>query len=60
MKTQKPKLEPIVYRIPQACQLLNTSRTGLYALINKGVIKKIKLGGLSLIPASEIKRVSSA
>jgi excisionase family DNA binding protein len=47
------------YRIDEACHCLGIGRTSLYALVKSGELKLIKIAGRSLVPASEIERLTS-
>jgi excisionase family DNA binding protein len=50
--------QPVAYTMAEACELLGgISRTHLYTLIDRGDIRRVKLGRRSLIPASEIERL---
>lgn len=49
--------EPRAYRINDACQILQISRSHLYELIARGKIRLIKIGCRSLISATEIQRL---
>jgi excisionase family DNA binding protein len=53
----EPKKEPLAYRINEFCALLGISRTTLYALVKDGKIRMVKIGGRSLVPASEGQRL---
>jgi excisionase family DNA binding protein len=54
----KQSYQPRVYRINDACQLLQISRSHLYELVARGDVRLVKIGNRSLIPASEILRLS--
>ena len=47
------------YRIDEACHCLGIGRTSLYALVKAGQLKLIKIAGRSLVPHSEIERLTS-
>lgn len=49
---------PLCYRINDACKLLSISRSHLYDLVAAGEVRLIKIGNRSLVPASEIARLS--
>ena len=49
--------EPRAYRINDACKILQISRSHLYSLTEKELLRLIKIGGRSLVPASEIERL---
>ncbi len=51
-------LAPLCYRINDACQLLGISRAHLYQRVAMGELRLVKIGNRSLIPASEIVRLS--
>ncbi len=46
------------YRIDEACHCLGIGRASLYALVKAGDLKLIKIAGRSLVPASEIERLT--
>lgn len=48
---------PAAYSIPEAARQLSISRSGLYQLIDAGKVRRVKLNGRALIPASEITRL---
>ena len=41
----------------EAAELLGVSRSYLYTLIDRGDLRRVKLGRRSLIPADEIRRL---
>lgn len=45
------------YPIPEAAELLGISRSGLYALIDDGTLRRVKIGRRTLIPATEVDRL---
>ncbi len=53
-------LAPMAYRITDACTLLSISKSHLYDLAAEGQLRLVKLGGRSLVPASEIARLVGA
>jgi excisionase family DNA binding protein len=59
-KKAESNFEPRAYRINDACQILQISRSHLYELISRGEIRLIKIGGRSLIPATEVARLSGS
>jgi excisionase family DNA binding protein len=59
MAGNKDAFEPRAYRIPDACRLLQVSRSHLYELVKRDALRMIKIGGRSLIPAAEIERLLS-
>jgi excisionase family DNA binding protein len=48
---------PAAYSIPQAARELSVSRSHLYTLINDGHVRRVKIGGRAVIPATEIDRL---
>ena len=46
------------YRIDEACHCLGIGRTSLYELVKTGELKLIKIAGRSLVPRSEIERLT--
>jgi excisionase family DNA binding protein len=56
-KKAASSFEPRAYRINDACQILQISRSHIYELISRGEIRLIKIGGRSLISATEIQRL---
>jgi excisionase family DNA binding protein len=51
--------ERAAYKIDEAAQLLSLSRASLYRLSRAGSIRIVKVGGRSVIPASEIARLAN-
>ena len=43
MVTEKGKIERALLTVPEACESLGVSRSKLYDLISRGLIKKVKL-----------------
>ncbi len=52
-----PSGRPDAWRINDALRQLSVSRATLYKLVNKGEIRLVRIGGRSLIPDSEIRRL---
>ena len=55
------KLAPagkMAYRINEACQCLGIGRTSLYELVKSGELKLIRIAGRTLVPRSEIERLT--
>jgi excisionase family DNA binding protein len=48
-------MQPLNYRINDACHRLAISRTSLYDLIARGEINVIKIGTRTLVPAAELE-----
>ena len=49
----------MAYRINEACQCLGIGRTSLYELVKTGELKLIRIAGRTLVPRSEIERLTS-
>jgi excisionase family DNA binding protein len=49
----------LAYRIDEACHALGIGRTSLYELAKTDQIKLIKIAGRTLVPRSEIERLTS-
>jgi excisionase family DNA binding protein len=50
------ELEPMALSVAEAARVLRVSRTTLYRLAWRGMIRFVKLGGRTLVPMSEIRR----
>lgn len=50
-------MEPLAYRVNDACHALGIGRSTLYKLIAERKLKPITIGGRTLIPRSEIERL---
>lgn len=48
---------PLAYSPETAAKLLGICRSGMYAALKDGTIRKIKLGRRTLIPATELERL---
>jgi excisionase family DNA binding protein len=49
-------MDRLLYRIPEAAQMLGVSRAFLYREIAAGRLKTVKLGAATRIPAEELRR----
>ena len=57
---QAGRPEPMAYRVNDACHALGgIGRTSLYDLIKSGELKIIKIAGRTMVPRSEIERLTS-
>ena len=50
--------ERMAYRVSDACDALGISRTSLYQLVKIGELKVIKIAGRTLVPRSELERLT--
>ena len=48
----------LAYPINEACEQIGIKRTSLYEMIKKGEIKAIKIAGRTVIPTSELERLT--
>ncbi len=51
------RTDPLTVRIPEACRLTGIGRSKLYELITDGSIEIVKVGGMTLIPFENLKRL---
>ena len=58
-KQISPQLERLAYPVNPACHLMGIKRTLLYQLAKNGELKLIKIAGRTLVPRSEIERLTS-
>ena len=49
----------LAYRVDEACHALGIGRTSLYELVKSGELKLIKVAGRTLVPRSELERLTS-
>lgn len=49
----------LAYRVDEACHALGIGRTSLYELVKTGELKLIKVAGRTLVPRSELERLTS-
>ena len=58
--TQPSGLAPqaLAYRVPDACAVLGIGRTSLYELVKSGELKMIRIAGRTLVPRSELERLT--
>jgi excisionase family DNA binding protein len=49
----------LAYRIDEACHVLGIGRTSLYELVKTGELKLIKIAGRTLVPRSELERLTN-
>ena len=48
-------LEPLAYRVEDACKVLGIGRTSLYELIGTGKLRAVSVAGRTLIPAESAR-----
>lgn len=48
----------LAYRVDEACHALGIGRTSLYELVKSGELKLIKVAGRTLVPRSELERLT--
>jgi excisionase family DNA binding protein len=53
-----PASERLAYPVREACQKLGIGRTSLYEMKRKGEIILIRIAGRTLVPHSEIERLT--
>lgn len=58
MNETTPAQERFTYRVLDACAALGISRTSLYELVKSGELKLIKIAGRTLVPRSELERLT--
>jgi excisionase family DNA binding protein len=59
-KTSAPSRDDkYAYSVDEACRLLSIGRTSLYALAKSGDLKLLKIAGRTLVPRSEMERLTS-
>lgn len=54
MQTIKYDFPKLAYSIKEACKVSSLGRTTIYGHISSGRLKKIKVGGRTLIPAESL------
>lgn len=54
---QRPVIEPIAMRVPEACRYIGISRSTLYVLIGKGEVEIVKLGSSTLVLTASLQRL---
>ena len=53
-----PAASKLAYRVDEACHALGIGRTSLYELVKSGELKLIKIAGRTLVPHSELERLT--
>lgn len=59
MTRKNSTLARYAYPVDEGCHKLGIGRTSLYAMAQAGEIKLIKIAGRTLVPHSEIERLTS-
>ena len=54
-----PAVGKLAYRVDEACHALGIGRTSLYEMVKSGELKLIKVAGRTLVPRSELERLTS-
>jgi excisionase family DNA binding protein len=49
--------KPVAYRVNDFCAAIGIGRSKLYALAKEGKIKLVKVGGRTVVPATEADRL---
>jgi excisionase family DNA binding protein len=49
----------LAYRVDEACHALGIGRTSFYELVKSGELKVIRIAGRTLVPRSELERLTS-
>lgn len=49
--------EILAYRIPDAVRVSGIGRTKIFELIKTGDLRAVRVGGRTLVPASELRRL---
>jgi excisionase family DNA binding protein len=68
MKSQSEKIDvgprankgmctPLAYRVSPFCEAIGIGRTTFYDLVKRGKIRVVRIGGRTLVPASEAERL---
>ncbi len=53
-----PAASKLAYRVDEACDVLGIGRTSLYELAKNGELKFIRIAGRTLVPRSELERLT--
>lgn len=56
-KTVAPAPMPRARHVNDACKILQISRSHLYAMASKGMIRLVRIGNRTVVPKSEIDRI---
>lgn len=48
-------MDKLLYRVPEACELLGISRSKLYLLIASGELPTVRVGGTRRVRASDLR-----
>ena len=54
------RMEPLAYRIPDACHVLGLGKTSIYELMKSGKLRAIKVAGRTLIDAASARELIAA
>ncbi len=53
------KIEPLFFRMQEACEILRLSRSTIYKMNAEGRLRFSRIGGRTLVPREEIERLRS-
>jgi excisionase family DNA binding protein len=57
MQQQTEVLKPLAYQVSSFCRQIGIGRSLFYDLVKRGKIRTVKVGGRTLIPATEAERL---
>lgn len=57
--TPHADIPKVLYKIPEAVEMLSLSRSVIYRLMQAGRLRSVKEGGTRLIPASAIREYAA-
>jgi excisionase family DNA binding protein len=56
-KIREQATTPAAFTVRDFCQALSISRSHLYSLVKQGRIRIVKVGGRTLVPSAELRRL---
>jgi excisionase family DNA binding protein len=56
-KTREQTTTPAAFTVRDFCRALSISRSHLYSLVKQGRIRIVKVGGRTLVPGTELRRL---
>ena len=57
-RQQREPVERFAFKVADACEALGIGRTSLYELAKRGDIKLLKIAGRTVVPRSEMERLT--